>query len=113
MAFFFLIVLSKIEVCFLKHFEIWLMNTCHIDLGVFVLSIILFHQIMNENHSSKRGLDQVLSHKGDNSTGAVKGGEWARGKVQGRAVQVACGISCCCLQHLLCWSAILNIWYIL
>lgn len=42
------------------------MNTCQIDLGVFVLPFISFCQIINENHSSKRGLDQELFHKKDN-----------------------------------------------
>lgn len=71
--------MSKIEVFFLKYFEIWLINTCQIDLGVFVLSFILFYQIMNENHSSKRGLDQICSHKKNNSPGAARGGEEAGG----------------------------------
>lgn len=99
------IILFKIEVFFLKHFEICLMNTCQIDWGgVFVLPFILFCQIINENHSSKRGLDQGLLHKRDNKEHRSYEG---RGVGERKGTGPTCavgarGISCCCLQHLLC-----------
>lgn len=90
------IILSKIEVFFLKHFEIWWMNTCKIDLGVFVLPFTLFHRIINKNHSSERGLDQRLSHSRDNKEHRSRVG-WGVGARKGQGQAVPMGLWYCLL----------------
>lgn len=65
------------------------MNTCRIDVGVLVSSFLLLHQILNENQSSQRGLDQVRVHRKKSSFGSVRGGAGGGGEGVGQSMPVA------------------------